>query len=41
MVKRFTAAAARYESAQKNVEMMRANRQKRAAEVQYAYQQGS
>jgi hypothetical protein len=39
MVKRFTAAAARYEAVQKNVEMMRANRQKQAAPVQYAHQQ--
>ena len=38
MVKRFTAAAARYEAVQKNVEMMRSNRQKLAA-PQYAYQQ--
>ncbi len=41
MVKRFTAAAARYEAVQKNVEVMRANRQKQAAAVQYAYQQNS
>jgi hypothetical protein len=34
MVKRFTAAAARYEAVQKNVEMMRANRQRQAAPVQ-------
>ena len=40
MVKRFTAAAARYEAVQKNVEMMRSNRQKLAA-PQYAYQQNS
>jgi hypothetical protein len=40
MVKRFTAAAARYEAVQKNVEMMRSNRQKQAA-PQYAYQQNS
>ena len=36
MVKRFTAAAARYEAAQKNVEGMRSRRQ---AAPQYAYQQ--
>jgi hypothetical protein len=39
MVKRFTAAAARYEAALKNVETMRANRQRQAAPVEYAYQQ--
>jgi hypothetical protein len=41
MVKRFTAAAARYEAAQKNVEMMRANMRRQSAPVQYAYQQNS
>ena len=41
MVRRFTAAAARYEAVQKNVEMMRSNRQRQAAPVQYAYQQNS
>jgi hypothetical protein len=40
MVKRFTAAAARYEAAQKNVELMRSNRRRQAA-PQYAYQQNS
>lgn len=40
MIKRFTAAAAKYEAVQKNVENMRANRLKqRSPEVQYAYQQ--
>jgi len=37
MVKRFTAASARYEAALKNVETMRANRQTPAAPVEYAY----
>jgi hypothetical protein len=41
LVKRFTAAAARYEGVQKNVESMRAMRQKQTAAVQYAYQQKS
>jgi hypothetical protein len=41
MVRRFTAAAARYEAVQKNVEMMRSNRQKQTAPVQYAYHQNS
>jgi len=40
MVKRFTAAAARYEAVQKNVENMRSNRPKQTA-PQYAYQQNS
>ncbi len=40
MIKRFTAAAAKYEAVQKNVEMMRANRQKQRT-VEYAYQQKS
>ena len=40
MIRRFTAAAAKYEAVQKNVENMRANRMKqRSSEVQYAYQQ--
>jgi len=39
MVKRFTAAATRYETVQKNVEALRASRQKTADSVQYAYQQ--
>lgn len=39
MIKRFTAAAARYEAALKNVETMRANRQEQPAPVEYAYQQ--
>jgi hypothetical protein len=38
LVKRFTAAAARYEAVQKNVESMRSSRQK-PAPVEYAYQQ--
>ncbi len=37
MIKRFTAAAAKYETVQKNVESMRANRLKQ--QLQYAYQQ--
>jgi hypothetical protein len=42
MIKRFTAAAAKYEVVQKNVESMRANRLKQLpAEVQCAYQQKS
>jgi hypothetical protein len=40
MIKRFTAAAAKYEAVQKNVETMRANRQKQRT-VEYAYQQKS
>jgi hypothetical protein len=40
MIKRFTAAAAKYEAVQKNVDNMRSNRLKqRSSEVQYAYQQ--
>jgi hypothetical protein len=40
MIKRFTAAASKYEVAQKNVEAMRAARQKQPpARVGYAYQQ--
>ncbi len=39
MIKRFTAAAARYEAALKNVETMRANRQELPAPVEYAYHQ--
>lgn len=39
MIKRFTAAAARYEAAQKNTEAMRARRLQQPAPVQYAYQQ--
>jgi hypothetical protein len=38
LVRRFTAAAARYEAAQKNVEGMRSRRQK-PAPVEYAYQE--
>jgi hypothetical protein len=38
LVKRFTAAAARYEVVQKNVEAMRSRRQK-PAPVEYAYEQ--
>jgi hypothetical protein len=38
LVKRFTAAAARYEAVQKNVEAMRARRQN-VAPVEYAYGQ--
>ena len=42
MIKRFTAAAAKYEAVQKNVESMRANRLKQqSSQVQYAYQQRS
>ena len=42
MIKRFTAAAAKYEVVQKNVEAMRAGRQKQqSARVEYAYQQKS
>jgi len=40
MIKRFTAAASKYEAVQKNVEMIRANRQKQRT-VEYAYQQKS
>jgi hypothetical protein len=39
MIKRFTAAAARYEAALKNVETMRTNRQEQPAPVEYAYHQ--
>ena len=39
MVKRFTAAAARYEAAQKNVEGMRSRMQKASTSPQYAYSQ--
>lgn len=40
MIKRFTAAAAKYEAVQKTVENLKANRLKqRSPEVQYAYQQ--
>ena len=38
MVKRFTAAAAKYEAVQKNVEALRNARQKPPAAVEYAYQ---
>jgi len=41
LVKRFTIAAARYEGVQKNVESLRALRQKQTASVVYAYQQKS
>jgi len=42
MIKRFTAAAAKYEAVQKNVETMRARRQKPPSpQVEYAYQQKS
>ncbi len=42
MIRRFTAAAAKYETVQKNVESMRANRLKQqSSQVQYAYQQSS
>ena len=42
MIKRFTAAAAKYEAVQKNVENMRANRRKQPpAQVEYAFQQRS
>ena len=42
MIKRFTAAASKYEVVQKNVESMKANRLKQqASQVQYAYQQKS
>ncbi len=42
MIKRFTAAASKYEAVQKNVETMRANRSKQQpAQVEYAYQQKS
>lgn len=37
MIKRFAAAAARYEAALKNVETMRANRQEQPAPVEYAF----
>jgi len=39
MVKRFTAAAARYEAAQKNIEAMRSRMQKASNSPQYAYSQ--
>ncbi len=39
MVKRFTAAAARYEAAQKNIEGMRSRMQKPTDSPQYAYSQ--
>ena len=42
MIKRFTSAASKYEVVQKNVEAMRANRQRQqAGQVQYTYQQKS
>ena len=41
MVKRFTAAAARYEAAQRNVEGMRSRLQKTPSSPQYAYTQKS
>ena len=40
MIKRFTSAASKYEAVLKNVEHMRANRQKQRS-VEYAYQQKS
>jgi hypothetical protein len=40
LVKRFTAAAARYEAVQKNVEAMRSRRQK-VAPVEYAFEHKS
>src|ERR1700726_1258390 len=40
MIKRFTAAAAKYEAVQKNVETMRASRKRQqSAPVEYAFQQ--
>jgi hypothetical protein len=41
MIKRFTAAAAKYEVVQKNVESLRSRRAQQAAKVEYAYQQKS
>ena len=41
MIKRFTAAAGKYEVVQKNVESLRARRAQQAAKVEYAYQQKS
>ena len=41
MVKRFTAAASKYEAVQKNVEATRSSRQKQAPSPQYAYTQKS
>jgi len=41
MIKRFTAAAAKYEAVQRNVESLRARRSQQPAKVEYAYQQRS
>src|SRR5579863_9451590 len=41
LVKRFTAAAARYEAVQKNVEAIRSNRQRASGAGQYGFKQNS
>jgi len=41
MIKRFTAAASKYEAVQKNVDAMRARRQQQPAPVEYAFPQKS
>jgi len=41
MIKRFTSAASKYETVQKNVEALRARRSQQPAQVQYAYEHKS